>query len=327
MAGMVITRPPLDANDQSDEDDEVYSRLSNSMSMTMAIDCADLGLDLDEDSIRNFRVSDDKLLNKSKHSQNKRIEVVEPNAPVQLSGRKKESKLIELAKKTRNLTVAFERERSTNVALKKTIQDLEEALKRSENHLPPLDSMIYKEEINQLKDKVSYLNKKLDEERGQNKALRQEVKNYQKVFLQELGEEAPPVSKLLESSTGWKGRAQQIALLKAKIKELTAKVTNSAKRNSQQESDNIFDERHRQTIKSIENSKFAVLHKTALELELAKSETSELKAKYEASAGRCRYLEREVKDLRAKLHILLQKESKDTMLIEALKERFEKNKT
>ena len=67
-----------------------------------------------------------------------------------------------------------------------------------------------------LKDKVGYYLRKLEEERMAQQTLKQEIKHLRRVIAQEIGEDVPIESIIIGTST-WKGRQQQITLLKVFI--------------------------------------------------------------------------------------------------------------
>ncbi|KAJ7548427.1 hypothetical protein O6H91_07G011700 [Diphasiastrum complanatum] len=75
----------------------------------------------------------------------------------------------------------------------------------------------------QWKEKFNQVNAKLLEIQGAKSMLSAEVGRLQHALQCEVGEHIP-LSKVLEDGGGWKGRGQQICLLKDKITELKGKI-------------------------------------------------------------------------------------------------------
>ncbi|KAL7752406.1 hypothetical protein RI367_001940 [Sorochytrium milnesiophthora] len=147
----------------------------------------------------------------------------------------RENKIVELAKRARKLSMALEREKTNNNQLQQRLKELE--LQEQENAAQMNASEDVQErkrqtrqhatEIRSLKDKISQMNRKLEDERLNSQQLRTDLRATQRALAQEVGEDIP-ISKLLEEGATWKGRAQQISLLKDKIKLLTKRLAAAA---------------------------------------------------------------------------------------------------
>ena len=113
-------------------------------------------------------------------------------------------------------------------------------------------------------------------------ALKQELKTTQKVLQQEIGPEHD-IQSIIKGESSWKGRAELIVVLKAKIKELTQRLSN-------QERHTDLEQRNRHSIHKIENSKRIEYEKAMLDLEMARHDNTELKRKCDALAARNTYI-------------------------------------
>jgi hypothetical protein len=161
------------------------------------------------------------------------------------------------------------------------------------------------------RDKSSLYLRKIEEERICNQKLKLEIGTLKKYLLREIG---PDIQlNKLQNDAGWKGRQEQIMLLKEKIIDLKQKTdaTNPL--------ENEFSN-HRQ---SLSNQKVSVIRRQDLakandEIQQYKDNSQQLKMKHEASVSRVRCLEREFRDLRLKMNVCLEKGTNDDSLILAL---------
>ena len=133
----------------------------------------------------------------------------------------------------------------------------------------------------------------------------------------------------------WRGRAQQIILLKAKIKELkrkydgmnvpseTASVISIGSSNSAASSADVDDKSRRQ-LEKLEQKARVELSEMKREVMEKNEAIAELKMKIDALNARTRTLEKANQDYKTKLARLLEKTNTDNKLIEALKAELEK---
>ncbi|KAJ3304653.1 Coiled-coil domain-containing protein 13 [Kappamyces sp. JEL0829] len=239
----------------------------------------------------------------------------------------------ELARKSKRLTVAYERERSTVAQLQTQIKALETRLEQTS----PADAAVSDErllklfsDVKALKEKLATATRKVEDERMQNHTLKQEIRNLQRVLAHEVGDSCN-LEKLLRGDSQAKGRAEQIVLLKDKIKDLSKKLLAASSRSPEAKSGAEGDHNG---IYRLELSKKKELDKANQELDAAKMECVELKKKNDALAARtkylsrtdCRILENANKDAKSKIGILLKKGSNDDHLIVALKSELNKCK-
>ncbi|KAJ3020441.1 Coiled-coil domain-containing protein 13 [Thoreauomyces humboldtii] len=231
----------------------------------------------------------------------------------------REAKIIELAKKARRLTVALERERSQNTVLSNQLKHAQIQERASKKEFVP-DAAAAKalSEARTMKDKLMQATRKLEDERMAAQSLRTELRSMHQVLRKEIGDDVP-LSKIMESGAGWKGRAQQIITLKAKISGLTHNHppvgTNNLSTTPQPTS---YDDAHRETIRRIESDRKLATEAAMKELSESRGIIDELKRKQEAVLARNKLLEREVKDHKRDLATLMRKAGTDDQLIAAL---------
>ena len=205
---------------------------------------------------------------------NEQRKISEP-AEFQDAGQLKESKVIELSRKTRRLTVALEKEktRADSLTLK-----LNESLGREAELADELESIRKggacdaqqqdpNNNVKSLKDKLTSTMRKLEDERIQQTALKQQVAGLRKIISLEVGGEDTSIESLLlllGNGSSWRGRQQQILNLQEKVRKLKALVqemkgTDPA---GQQEYD-----RSKQNLLRIETERRSMYEKQAQELD------------------------------------------------------------
>merc|ERR1740117_2374141 len=82
-------------------------------------------------------------------------------------------------------------------------------------------------ELREARNQLAASNAKLHEQRLQMQASHAELQKYQRALAKEVGDDVA-VGKLLEEGSNAKGRAQQIALLKDKLRELNRRAKGRA---------------------------------------------------------------------------------------------------
>ncbi|KAI8903009.1 hypothetical protein BC833DRAFT_571565 [Globomyces pollinis-pini] len=229
----------------------------------------------------------------------------------------KNSRIFDLAKKSRRLTVQYEKEKSKNFVLVNRIKELEsksksqinEPDKSKEPNSPNNNECSKSSTIKTLKDRLALSTRKLEEERIQNQTLKTDIRNLQKVLNQEIGE-GYSVEKLLKGESNWKFRAEQIQILKDKIASLRTKV-------DRQKISSVTDN-HRNGLNQLESVKRKELEMALISVEKHKKDYAEVKQKNDGLLARIKILETDNKDLKAKLGVLLKKADNDDQLIRAL---------
>lgn len=137
------------------------------------------------------------------------------------------------------------------------------------------------------------------------------------------------------SETGfysWRGRAQQIILLKSKVKEWKRRYENASASPKSSTSSTTgsmsstfdVDDRNRQQLEKLEHKARVELAETKKEVVEKNEIIADFKLKVEALNARNRTLEKTIQDLKVKLGRVLEKTNTDNKLIEALQAELEK---
>ncbi|KAI8818559.1 uncharacterized protein EV422DRAFT_621748 [Fimicolochytrium jonesii] len=265
-----------------------------------------------------------------------------------------QAKIIELAKKARRLTIAVEKERSLNATLSSKLHELQtrqantSRTKTEAESIAESAAQAANAELKSVKEKLGQINRKYEDERIQNQNLKVEMRQMRRALVKEIGDDVSP-DKIFDQGSGWKGRAQQIITLKARIQDLTRQ--NEAQRTRQKEKPtetrtdtagddaafdrnnsearigvDPFDESHRTSIRRIESDRKHALNKMTVELEALRKEHVEVRRKHDAVLARNRLLEKDMQDLKQKLITVVQKGGADDKLVQALQNEVAKLK-
>ncbi|CAF5039610.1 unnamed protein product, partial [Rotaria sp. Silwood1] len=138
------------------------------------------------------------------------------------------------------------------------------------------------------------------------------------------------IQAILNGTSNWRGRQQQIIALQDKINELKARTTmnSSTGLNDDWDSNNLatkYDEtmsiaqqRHRDEIRRIERERKDLFEQQKQEIQTIRNEQQTLKDKLEQSKTRNTILSNELKTLREQLKTSLEKSKHDDELVEVL---------
>ncbi|XP_028176418.1 putative autophagy-related protein 11 [Ostrinia nubilalis] len=224
------------------------------------------------------------------------------------------SKITELCKQNRHLVAEVEGYKTKNSALERKIMQLDLINKENEK----LDMCLCKEEppdttsdeLKDLNNKLNAVNKKLYDSKNRNLELKNDILIATKILQQELGDKFTSIKELQNDLAGWKGRAQQIVLLQARISELEEKLNGKHK-------DLIDAKRKDQTqiIREIENKRKKEMEMSMKELECLKEENHDIKKKLDGAKCRIRNLECDAITIRQKMQTLVEKSNHDDLLI------------
>eukprot|EP01105_Mastigella_eilhardi_P007606 TRINITY_DN1908_c0_g1_i5.p1 TRINITY_DN1908_c0_g1~~TRINITY_DN1908_c0_g1_i5.p1 ORF type:complete len:238 (-),score=52.42 TRINITY_DN1908_c0_g1_i5:48-761(-) len=164
------------------------------------------------------------------------------------------------------------------------------------------------------RDKLAMANAKQNDQRNQIHALKQECKALKRALTKEVGEDVP-ITKILEdqASGGWRGRAEQITFLKAKLNE--AQPSGPARHNR-------IDDMHREVIDLKAAERRQEFERICTENAEVQQELAGIRKKLGAAATRNKILESELHNMRDKLRIVLDKTSSDDRLIDMLREEL-----
>eukprot|EP00049_Salpingoeca_infusionum_P009165 m.151774 g.151774 ORF g.151774 m.151774 type:complete len:550 (-) comp14257_c0_seq9:694-2343(-) len=165
---------------------------------------------------------------------------------------------------------------------------------------------------------------KVHEMRSEIARLRKEIQMAHRALEREIGAEIP-VALILNQDSQWRGRAQLIQQLKAKVAELQKSQEGSATSHVASHAD--VDKRTRDTLRKLERQRKANLEQANTHLEEVQGALDELKKKYDGARARNNMLSREVKELRK-----AQEETKEQLAVadervKDLEDEVEKLKT
>jgi len=243
--------------------------------------------------------------------------------------------------------VNFERERALRAKMEKELSNIklqnENQLIQVENKMkkPSLDvgkpadrKTITQGDEGDLKKKAADLDKKVQELRVQSTSLKNDLNKALRVISREIGENFD-VDQVLSEENSWKGRAQQIEVLKSKVKDLQSKLSTNMNVTS---TESVYDGGRIDTIsmrssagmpgKADDRRKEMEVLKS--QVENMKNENDNLQTKTKAANVRKTVLEHDVKDIKVEYEknkkILLEKSDNDDKYIQALKQEVEKLK-
>ncbi|XP_053916552.1 coiled-coil domain-containing protein 13 isoform X2 [Cuculus canorus] len=152
-----------------------------------------------------------------------------------LAGDVAATKMVELAKKNREMTAEVESEKAKVKQLNNKVKELEKELQTAVEKMRSLGgcdagikqstlkmiegNLAESPEVKALQEKLTTANFKVIEYRNQLQSAKQELKMTQKLLANEVGEDVN-IQNLLTNSSSWRGRAQQILVLQSKVREL-----------------------------------------------------------------------------------------------------------
>ncbi|XP_072173638.1 coiled-coil domain-containing protein 13-like [Diadema setosum] len=266
------------------------------------------------------------------------------------------TKIVELSKKSRELTAELEGEKTKNRQLMRKVRDLEREMSQG-NHSakarPPSPSeekmAALQTELKSTSDKLGQANARLGEYRTQIASLKQEVKVYGKVLSSEVGDNVN-VQSLLNQPSGWKGRAQQVLLLQKKVDRLKAQLSQSQSQSlrpdtelsledqfmtmgvtddaldlsslmtpsATRSSKPSIDDKQRSRVRQMEKERREAKEKASNDLKALEEDYARLKGKLDASKARNKVLSEEIKGLKQQVTRCMDKGKHDDELIEAL---------
>ena len=267
----------------------------------------------------------------------------------------KDAKIVELAKKNRRLTVTMEKERSKVGKLAKEIERLQKELKSSKSKSKTANRMLpadIKNNRNNNKDKASSkelaaaeneikkLRRRTDAIRISRDKAKEDIRRVINVLRKEVGDSIN-VDAVLQgtmSEEGWRGRSQQIVMLRTKCKRLEKEikrlregdfgnerrggkgmVKNTSSSTSLRSSFDV-DERATNQIKEMERNKLEAAETVARELGEMRKIAILQKEKLDGQKARLSNLTKDNKKMRGEIKVLLNKTGTDDKLIDALRE-------
>jgi hypothetical protein len=272
-------------------------------------------------------------------------------APTELNDAR-EAKMKDLAKRAKAATMALGRERAKSAQLTSELATLKReggggaagasggggssAAARLEAASAAVrdgreggDPAARERELKESRDRLAAANARLHEAKVSAQSSKAELERYKRALAKEVGEDVP-LAKLLEESSGAKGRAQQITLLREQVKSLGKRLT--AATNGAEGGDEVpptpdgADDRQRNALNAIEADRRreherALLREQELGLDLLES-----RRKVDALTARIRTLESDAKGKKDKLRLLIEKSDSDDRLVQALRAELDKHR-
>ncbi|KAI8767448.1 coiled-coil domain-containing protein 13 [Biomphalaria glabrata] len=244
------------------------------------------------------------------------------------------SKIIELSKKIRELTAEKETEKTRYRQLQKKYQELQiehqnnnvnfetasvisSAKGTQSQHSDNKDEDVV--DVKALQDRLKQTESRLTDFRNQCQSLRQELKIAQKVLSQEIGENVNFQS-LLNETSSWRGRAQQIIALQQKVDELKSQLdtTSTSSPNNEKLSARKREDKYKEELKRIEKERKEAQENLASKQKVIEAENESLKERLDAAKARTKVLSNEIKTLKPQIQTLLKKSRNDDEFIDAL---------
>ncbi|XP_055519499.1 coiled-coil domain-containing protein 13 isoform X2 [Leucoraja erinacea] len=259
------------------------------------------------------------------------------------------SKMVELSKRNRELTVENESHKSKVKQLSNKLHELEKELQTyltgnqtlsvneasgqtNKKSSPKIqnESLFDSIDVKTLQDKLSAVNLKLVESRNQMLSVKQELKVAHKILSNEVGDEVN-IQHLLNNKGSWRGRAQQILTLQKKIRDLESQIGSNMHKEQSSEPSVEEEMLGSSGIRRLSNQEKNVAHIRAMErerkeafermtgdYEKLKKDHEDLKSKFDGSKARIQVLSMELKTLKSQVVTLLQKGKHDDELVDAL---------
>ncbi|KAG8228831.1 hypothetical protein J437_LFUL008327 [Ladona fulva] len=246
------------------------------------------------------------------------------------------SKIVELTKKVRELTAELEGERARRRKLMDAVKDnvkgntrggkLAQRKKHSEakkNCKNDSETEEKEDDVKSLKEKLQTANMKIAEWQNHCLSLKQELKIADKILASEVGDgctvEVAKVSMALQNPAyggngGWRGRAQQLTLLRSRLSEMEEKLKNPERWSIEGglEENGEWKKEREKWSQETERLRKAVGE--------AEKTAEEWRRKAEVSRARCGSLRAEAEAVKARMATIISKGDHDDQLIASLNE-------
>ena len=243
-------------------------------------------------------------------------------------------RVVDLSRRNRELTSELAAEKNRVRQLQK---ELQEAVSKpqvridEQNKESPATVQVKEPEdqltVARLQEELSDAKQKSTDYRNQCQQLKQELKLAHKAVLKEVGEGAN-LQAALSSTSGWRGRAQQIAALQNKVAELKLQLQlqapsstgNGGQAVEPREERGNPEERQKATIRKMEQERKKSLDETRLELQNLRELYNKCQQQNTALKARNKTLTTDAKALRVQVTSLLEKTANDSASIKRLTE-------
>ena len=239
----------------------------------------------------------------------------------------RDEKFKDLAKRSKAATMALGKERAKAAQLAAELAGAKRELEKASAAPVAGDHDAENKELREARNQLAASNAKLHEQRLQMQASHAELQKYQRALAKEVGDDVA-VGKLLEEGSNAKGRAQQITLLKDKLRELNRRIeagTAAPPLGAAGPGSPGGDERQREKLQAMEAERRAEAERLMLREQQLAAEVAELRKRGDAQAARIKNLEGDSKGKREKLVLMLNKSGTDDQLISALRNELDKH--
>lgn len=257
----------------------------------------------------------------------------------------RDSKIVSLAKKCRNLTVQYNKEKSDADRLHEQMSELNSMNDRLREELSLAQRSNAKERSSTgplseaegeiAKKELNIANKSLEEMRRKLTQSKEECKNLKAALVKEVGdgvslEEA--VSMAVAVDGNWRGRAQQIVMLKSKIRKLEQQATkattatNVSRNGYPNEDQQNVDTKAENVISEMGNERKQMIETITEEHKNLTIQNKELEGKVTSYKARIRNIEGELQKFKQHIQVVLEKTDSDDQLVEALRNEVQRLK-
>ncbi|ETP20670.1 hypothetical protein F441_05649 [Phytophthora nicotianae CJ01A1] len=181
------------------------------------------------------------------------------------------------------------------------------------------------------------LKKLVDELKSKNTALQQELKKTQRALVREVGEDVP-LEEIVgntdnaASGASRRGRAQQIIMLKTKVKKLQTRLATMRPGTTSPDPHDLgnvldVDQRAQQDLSGQQMHRQKLLDQLTTQRDELQERLHRLTRNYDALKARAQILDREKHETRDKFQVLVDKSRTDDALVDALQRQLETWKT
>jgi len=255
----------------------------------------------------------------------------------------RDSKIVALAKKCRKLQLAVTKERTQNETLatrlddqKRATEQLQKELETSlfAQHAPPAANRVIRAEskreveaaqtetsLVQLQKEMALANKTIEDLKKKLSTSVEENKSLSRALARELGE-GVTLEQAMEGG-GWRGRSQQIILLKAKIKRLEAGGSSGFKTKNNGVD---VDAQAESELAGMSNERRLAMEAVTEDRTRIYEEYQQLEIKMQGQKARVRTLEGEAQMHKQQIKIVLEKSETDDQLIQEMRKEIERLK-
>mmetsp|Transcript_27819 Transcript_27819/g.26639 ORF Transcript_27819/g.26639 Transcript_27819/m.26639 type:complete len:434 (-) Transcript_27819:338-1639(-) len=246
----------------------------------------------------------------------------------------RDAKIVSLAKKNRNLTVILNKERASSDSRGLQIQELADKLQQLERQgsISKKDAMDKEsqQEIVNLRKELTASNKTVDDLRRKTFQATEETKQLSRALANELGE-GVSIEKAIEGS--WRGRAQQIIVLKAKVKKLESAVGDVSSSGTVMSAGNVsrtkridVDTKAQEDLAEMSLERKHAIDCIVEEKETLSRDNQLLEEKVKAHKARIKNLEADGSRQKQQIKVVLDVKDSDDELIDALQQEIQRFK-